>query len=175
MRRATVMFCAFAAALVVTLPRAGRAQLTEVQPGARVRVQAPGVVAGQFVGTVLQRTSDTVRIGAPNALPVDVPVSRISSFEISRGSSRTLGAGVGALWGTGVGAVIGLLTLTEASYYSSEGGAAYVLGSALGGAIWGAGIGALVGRERWDTFDLGRRSTVIAEPARGRLGVSIAF
>ena len=35
-----------------------RAQFTEVQPGARVRIQAPGIVAGRYVGTVLTRSAE---------------------------------------------------------------------------------------------------------------------
>lgn len=161
------------ALLAVAQP--ARAQLTEVQPGARVRVQAPGVVAGRFVGTVLQRTADTVRLGAPNALPVDVPVSRITSFEMSRGNSRMLGAGVGALWGGAIGLGIGLLVAAQDNSYFPVNSSEYVTSSTIGGAMWGAGIGALVGRERWDSFDLTSRSTMTLLPRRGGLGVSIAY
>jgi hypothetical protein len=158
--------------LPLRLPPTALAQLSEIQPGARVRVQAPGIVAGSFVGTVLQRTADTVRLGAPNALPIDVPVSRISSFEISRGNSRSLGAVVGTLWGAGIGLVLGAITAADA-YYSD--GGTYIVASTISGGVWGAGIGALVGKERWDAFDLGARSTMTIVPSRGRVGVAIAF
>ena len=65
-----------------------RAQLTEIQPGARVRIAAPGIVAGRYVGTVLTRSADTVELGAPGTSPIKVPIARITSVEVSRGSSR---------------------------------------------------------------------------------------
>lgn len=158
--------------LLLTIAQPARAQLTEVQPGARVRVRASGVVAGRFVGTVLQRNADTIRIGATNALPVDVPVSRISSFEISRGNSRALGGRAGMVWGAGVGLLVGLLTPGETFV---AGKAGYVVELVGAGVMWGGGIGAIVGREEWQSFELNDRPATTVEPRRGGLGVSIVF
>ena len=88
-----------AAVLTVALAFPLEAQLTEVQPGARVRVEAPGIVAGRYVGTVLTRTADTVVVGNPHAVPLRIPFARITAIEISRGKSRTEGAISGIKWG----------------------------------------------------------------------------
>jgi len=159
------------------------AQSNELQPGARVRVIAPGIVAGRYVGTILTRSGDTLQLGGPNAAPVNVPVNRITSLEISRGKSRLHGAGRGVLWGTPIGLVVGLASansLEDCTDFgcgdaSSGERGAYVLASTLGGALWGAGIGALVGRERWEHFDVGARSAFDFRDGRTRLGVAVKF
>jgi len=159
------------------------AQSNELQPGARVRVSAPGIVAGRYVGTVLSWNGDTLQLGGPNVAPVTVPMSRITSLEVSRGKSRLSGAGRGVLWGTPIGLVIGLASANSledctdfgCSDASSGERGAYVLASALGGALWGAGIGALVGRERWEQFDVTPRSAFDFRDGRTRFGVAVRF
>src|SRR5690348_13637680 len=103
-RRTALSICfAFTATAPVAF-----AQSNELQPGARVRITAAGIVANHYVGTVLSRNGDTLLLGGPNAAPVSVPVNRITSLEISRGKSRLHGAGRGVLWGAPIGLVIGL-------------------------------------------------------------------
>src|SRR2546423_138876 len=119
-----------------------RAQLAEALPGARVRIEAPGILAGRFVGTVLQRSPDTLRVGSPNNMPVDVPIARISSIEISRGSSRLLGTGHGAMWGGAIGLVIGIAGTACGDCYYGGTKEEMTVQSALGGAEVGAIIGA---------------------------------
>jgi hypothetical protein len=175
--------------LLVVLAPGARAQLAEAQPGARMRIQAPGIVAGRYVGTVLSRTADTLVLGSPNATPVRVPISRISSAEVSRGSSRGLGALQGLKWGVPIGLAIGVLAAVSSDnpddYYcgslpdcgQSDGSykAGLIGGGILGGAIWGAGIGALVGRERWERFDVTPRTSFDVRHGRARLGFSVGF
>ena len=169
-------------AVISALPVA-RAQSNELQPGARVRVSAPGIVANHYVGTVLSRSGDTLQLGGPNAAPVNVPVNRITSLEISRGKSRLRGAGRGVLWGTPIGLVVGLASansLEDCSDFgcgdaSSGERGAYVLASTLGGALWGAGIGAIVGRERWEHFDVGARTSLDYRDGRTRFGAAVRF
>jgi hypothetical protein len=171
-----------AALLPFALPSAN-AQLSELQPGARVRVTAPGIVANRYVGTVLSRSGDTLHLGGPNAAPVSVPLNRITSVEVSRGKSRLHGAGRGILWGAPIGLVIGLASANSledctafgCSDASSGERGAYVLASALGGALWGAGIGALVGRERWEQFDLTPHGAFDYRDGRTRVGVAVKF
>jgi hypothetical protein len=181
MRRQSILI---ALAIVPALALSARAQLTELQPGARVRIQAPGIVAGRFAGTVLTRTADTLVIGAPNATPVRVPIDRISSAEVSRGSSRSLGALRGVEWGAPIGLVLGLAaaaTTTSADYcfdctsHDNSYRTGLITEGVLGGALWGAGIGALIGRERWDRFDVAPRTSLDLRRGRASLGFAVGF
>ena len=162
---------ALALAYCIALP-VGAQMVTrpdEIQPGARVRIIAPGIVAGRYVGTVLSRSGDTLTVGSPNGLPFALPSSRITSLEISRGKSRSDGAKRGMKWGAPIGLVMGLLTVGFADdcYGCSNrtdnawgSGIAWVGLNAVSGALWGAGIGALIGRERWEGFDLPRHASL---------------
>jgi hypothetical protein len=174
------------ATMIVALSAAApaRAQLTEMQPGARVRIQAPGIVAGRYVGTVLTRGADTVELGAPGTAPIKVPFSRITSVEVSRGSSRSLGALRGLAWGVPIGLVVGVVAAagTDDDPYCfdvcSTGNsykASIIAASTLGGALWGAGIGAIVGRERWERFEIAPRSSFDLRNGRANLGFAVAF
>jgi hypothetical protein len=151
-----------------------RAQLAEALPGARVRVEAPGILAGRFVGTVLQRSPDTLRVGSPNNMPVDVPIARVSSIEISRGSSRLLGTGHGAMWGGAIGLVIGIAgTASCGDCYFGARKEEMIVQSALGGAELGAIIGAIIGRERWERFNLAPRPALRVYEGRPAIGLSL--
>jgi hypothetical protein len=173
-------------ALTAVAP-AARAQSNELQPGARVRVTAPGIVANRYVGTVLARHGDTLELGGPNAAPVRIPIERIASAEVSRGSSRADGAKRGLVWGIPIGLLAGALSdASRKSIPSSCYGdaacepdepstATQLLIGAAAGAAWGAGIGALVGRERWDHFDIGARSAFDRRDGRTRFGVAVRF
>jgi hypothetical protein len=176
---------AVAALLAVSLPRPLAAQMSELQPGARIRVQAPGIVAGRYEGTVLTRTADTIVVGGPNVSPVRVPLARVSSLEISRGNSRAEGAIAGMKWGVpimaGFGVVIGAAAASDDNTClgCSEIGSGDVVAVtalfALSGAIYGAGIGALIGRERWDQFDLAPRTSLRIQSGRIGLGLEFGF
>jgi hypothetical protein len=170
----------FALSISIMNPHPAAAQLSELQPGARVRVQAPGVVAGWYEGTVLTRSSDTLVVGAPNATPVHVPISRILAVEISRGMSRGDGAIRGMKWGVPIAATIGATIAavgTEGNCSTcdvtlGEGIAVTALFS-LSGAFYGATFGALIGRERWEQFDLGPHTSLRIRA--GRVGVGLEF
>lgn len=132
-------------------------RLAEVQPGSRVRVVAPGMLAGRYVATVITRTADSLVLAAPNTVPIRLPLAAITSIEISRGSSRWLGAQRGMAIGTPIGLGLGLLLAAAAadchncSAAASNRGAWFANGL-LSGVFYGAAIGALVGRERWEPF-----------------------
>ena len=137
------------------------AQMLEAQPGTRIRIEAPGVVAGRFDGIVLSRTPDTLTIASQNAAPLAIPVARITGMEVSRGSSRADGALRGVQWGAGVGAILGLIYLPVVhactNCVSKPGDGEVLENMVIGGTIWGAAIGAIVGRERWERFELAPR------------------
>jgi len=149
----------------------GRSMPDEVQPGARVRVRAPGIVAGRYVGTVLTRSGDTVSLGSPAGAPFAVPLSRMSSLEVSRGKSRMDGALRGIAWGAPIGLGLAVVAYGLGNYVecptcndepSRAEGVALIT---LSGAVWGAGLGAIIGRERWERFQLAPRAALGAHHA----------
>jgi hypothetical protein len=171
-----------ALALALT-PIFAHAQYSEAQPGTRVRIEAPGIVAGRFEGTVLSRENDIVRVGSPNAAPVDVPMNRITSFEISRGKSRWAGVGRGASVGLPIGLVLGLLASTgdaDARTYWDAGGrdtlsrGAIIAYGAFAGAFWGGAIGALIPKERWERFTTTPRTGFDPRSRRVMIGLALA-
>lgn len=137
---------------------AAHAQYIEARVGERIRFEAPGVLAGRYTGTVLQRTADSLLVGSPDAPPVGVALARIARLDVSRGRSAGAGAKRGLLIGAGVGGVAGLVFSRA---LLSEAGAgdltilvaplAIVVEAALGAAVGGA-IGAIVKREVWESY-----------------------
>ncbi|HEV7994266.1 MAG TPA: hypothetical protein VGP25_20750 [Gemmatimonadaceae bacterium] len=151
----------------------------ELQPGVKVRVAAPGIVAGRYVGTVLSRAGDTLTVGSPNGLPFVLPMSRISSLEISRGKSHADGAVRGIKWGAPIGAAFGLVTMSALNDCYECSGADIKLSwvglSTLSGVGYGALIGALIGRERWDDFDIPRHTAIGIHPGGASLALRYEF
>jgi hypothetical protein len=176
MSRTTFVFVLATCVLSSTLLRA---QTDELQPGVRVRITAPGIVAGRYVGTVLSRSGDTVMVGSPTAQPLAIPSSRIVSLEIRRGKSRGDGALRGIKWGIPIGLALGAVTVGFADCTDCSNDAGQALGwialNGVSGAIWGAGIGALIGRERWERFDLPRRAAIRVTPGGAMLGMRYDF
>jgi hypothetical protein len=161
---------AFAATLAPVLIAVGdaEAQFDEVVPGTRLRVQAPGVVAERYVGTVLERRADTLFVSNGPGSRVAVAARTITSLEIDRGRSRGAGAKVGAVWGAGVGTLAGLLSMSarNGSYDGADAAdsisaPAWVTMNAIAYGLIGAGIGAIVGRRRWERFDVPTRVSVL--------------
>jgi hypothetical protein len=164
------------------LASAGAQPLSELAPGARVRIRAPGIVAGRYTGTVLSRTADTLVVASSAAASARVPVSSLTSVEVSRGKSRSRGAFKGIAWGASIGLGVGLLTAAALSSDPSYGGPdgqskGELVAQALGGgAVWGVIIGAIVGSERWVRYDLPARTSLfpITPGGGARLGVRVA-
>jgi len=153
---------------------------SELQPGAKLRVAAPGIVAGRYEGTLLSRTPDTLKLGSPNGAPVAIPIARLTSVEVSRGKSHTAGALRGMMWGAPIGLVAGILSASAVTGECigctddySKGG--WIALSTFSGVLWGAGIGALVGRERWDEFQLAPRTAIGVSPDGVRLGMRLSL
>jgi hypothetical protein len=176
--RPSIAVCALLLALAGTAASAG-AQLTELQPGARVRVTAPGAIAGRLDVTVISRTADTLVIASPSLASVPVPISRITSLEVSRGSSRVAGALYGAMWGGAIGVGLGLLTESSYGcsdcYYDNGSRGEWVIAGGIAYGSIGAVIGAIAGRERWESFDLARRTSVGVRGGRPTVAMRIPF
>ena len=169
-----------------------RAQGTELRPGAKIRVIAPGIVAGRLEGTLLSRTRDSLTIGDPDKAPLSIPLAEITSVEISHGKSRAQGALNGVKWGAAIGAGFGLASMNSiktctGSPYSTPPNRVcglsptyadkqeFVGVMALGGIFYGSIIGAIAGSETWDRFELGTRPTIGMQSGRPALGMSVRF
>ena len=180
-----------AAVLTVALAFPLAAQLPEVQPGARVRVEAPGIVDGKFTAAVLSRTADTLVLGTGSVVPIHIPVGLISSLAISRGTSHADGARHGMKWGASImGALsgVGVITAgrrepcpTDRAKLWNEACGPLSVGEVVGstaflmlvGGVIGAPIGAIVGREHWDSSDLTRRTSL--HFGGDRVGLRVGF
>ncbi len=155
-------FVAVAWCVAMAIPRAEAqlAPLVEPQPGTRVRVQAPGVLAGPLEATVVTRARDTVTLTRHRGAPIPVPLAAITAAEVSRGRTHRDGAVTGLAWGASVGLAVGLLSAVTYDARSDACGAEpcendfspgeVVAGSFLAGAALGAGIGAIKGAEHWE-------------------------
>jgi hypothetical protein len=148
------------------------AQTTELRPGAYVRIRAPGVLAGEFEGAILNRGHDTLLVARTGAAPVAVPLGSITNAAVYRGRTRGAGAREGAKWGAGAGLGLGLFNVG----FSERSGAHYetgyhVVGVAAftaTGACVGALVGGIVRGERWERVQLPPRvapPTVATTPA----------
>jgi hypothetical protein len=163
----------------------GRTQLAELQPGGRVRVQAPEVVAGRLEATIIARSHDTVTLTTPRGAPIPVPLAAITAAEVSRGRTRRDGAVKGLAWGTGIGLAMGLLGAIGYDAGSDACGAEpcendlspgeLVAASFITGAALGAGIGAIVGAEHWDRLTIPAHVTVRQSRERLTLALAIPF
>lgn len=153
---------------------AASAQLAEIRPGARVRIRAPGEIAGRLTGVVLTRSADSVTIAGSGQTPVAVALAKLSTLDISRGKSRSGGALKGVAWGAAVGLGFGAIVPIDAENCSggltrckpiSRGQFMQLM--VLSSVVWGAGIGALIGSERWDSAVLPAR-VALFPPSRGQ-------
>jgi hypothetical protein len=160
----SVVAVAWCVAMAIPRAEAQLASLAEFQPGTRVRVQAPGVVAGPLEATVVARSRDTVTLTRQHGGPISVPLGAITAAEVSRGRSHGDGAVKGLSWGAGAGLVVGLLSAIVYDARSDACGlepcendlspGEVVAGGFLTGAVLGAGIGAIAGSERWERLTI---------------------
>jgi hypothetical protein len=160
---------------VFRLTRASAQVGDELQPGVRVRVRAPGVIAGELIGTIIRRTRDTLALADERGLQVAIPFAALSSVDISRGKGHSAAAVKGMAWGAGIGLVSGIAAASGVKSGDTLSKSEAIIGSTVGGAIVGAGIGALIGSERWERFQLPVH-IAIARQRRGlSLGVSMSL
>ncbi len=177
----TVTAIVWCSAMAIPRADAQLAQLVELQPGARVRVQAPGVVAGPLEATVVARARDTVTLTTSRGARVPVPLAAITAVEVSRGRSHRDGAVNGLAWGTGVGLATGLLSaiVDDAASAACAGEPCatdgtpgeIVAASFMTGAALGASIGAILGAEHWERLTIPTYVTV--RPSRTGLALAV--
>lgn len=129
-----------------------------IAPGDRVRVSAPGVVAGQVVGTIKELSPDTCVLqveGRP--WPVRLPLTSVTQLEVSRGHKSK--SGIGILVGGGLGFLGGYLIGTQTSLCETCGGSedekqktGLAFGTICGllGAAAGGELGAKSRVEQWE-------------------------
>ena len=177
----TTVGLAWCFAMAIARAEAQFAPLVELQPGTRVRVQAPGVVAGSLEATVLTRARDTVTLTRSRGGAVAVPLTAISVAEVSRGRSRRDGAVSGLAWGASVGVAVGLLSAVTYDARSTACGTEpcendfspgqVVAGGFMAGAALGAGVGAIKGAKHWEHLTI--PAYVAVQPSR--TGVTFAL
>ena len=177
-RRLQPAALALALAALAAPPAAAQAP---VDPGARVRVDAP-TVDGTF--WVVAATRDTLVLQRDSAGPAHrVPVAAIRRLDVSRGRRPPLARfGRGLLIGAGIGAAVGVVSGLASGddpqgFLSLTAEEKAVAGGVLAG-VGGATIGGLVGvlgrGERWERVDTGPRVALVAPPAGRGVGVRLA-
>lgn len=171
------------AMLVITAPIGLFAQQEmPVEPGARVRVSAPGVVAGQVVGTIKELRPDTCVLqveGRP--WPLVLPLASVTQLEISRGHKSK--SGIGILLGGSAGFLGGYLIGTQTSVCETCGGSeskgktGLAFGTILG--LLGAAVGGELGSkdrvEFWEEVPIERLRLSIRMYRASRLGVAASL
>lgn len=166
------------------------AQVLEVQPGAHVRITAPGVLGSRLDATVVARRGDTLSLVQRGVAPIELPISSLSRVEIYRGKSRLAGAKKGLLWGLAIGLPLGAVSTAGdnrewnkvddtcnsasgncATYTDLEQVAVVTVGSGL----FGAGLGAIIGKARWESLKLPANPAVGIVPSAGGVRATLSF
>jgi len=146
-----------AAALSFPVPLLSQA----LEPGQRIRVTAPDVLAERQVGQLLWLDVDSLVLGSVSA-PITqrwvIPPESITQLEASEG--RHGHAGRGFFLGAGVGLVGGLIGISGQGTCTGSGNygemcAMIVTGSAITGGLLGLLIGAATRSERWVSIPVG--------------------
>ena len=120
----TTLTAAVLAAILVVAPMGAQAQLAplaplvQVEPGARVRGQAPAAGMKRFDATVIANTGDTIVI-AKNGEVTRLPVERIRRLELYRGLDKKAGLRFGTVAGASSGFLFGGYAALIASAHAS--------------------------------------------------------
>jgi hypothetical protein len=164
--------------LLALTPFCATAQMIDLQPGSRVRVSSPGLIAGRIEGLVAQRTADSIVIVTSQPATYRIAVGSATSISRSLGKSRSRGALKGALWGGPIMLVLSATMTGDTELRRNYDGSVMPVSSflameTLGGAGIGALIGALIGSEQWASYETPARITVGHNSAR--VGASFSF
>jgi hypothetical protein len=173
--RAAAGPAAAAACLLVAADAFAGADATtpSLEPGTRVRVEAPGLARSRVVGTVRSLDGESLEFVADGSHePVRIARERISRLESSHGhGSRLVDALIGGLAGGAVGALVGKASTSKSGYMESAAEA----GAAILGALLGTTIGAVSPPgERWQDVPASRYRVSLAPRLDGQIGVKFA-
>ena len=168
--------------------------LPQLSPGVRVRIDAPGVLAGRLATTVVSRTRDSVKVrarerhepvkGEERLDYLTLALDRITFVEVSGGRSQLKGAAVGMLAGAAVGvalanmgAVVGAddnaQEVCKGNVDFCDGPRTYQ--AALFGATIGGFLGLFFGRERWTRVDFAPRTSLQRGVTGGMVALHLRF
>jgi hypothetical protein len=150
--RISLIFC-----FVLWVPRLEAqtsSRLPVLPPGSRIRIDAPGVVAHHFVGTLLLPVTDSLFLASEDGPPITIRPGQITSLEVSQGKSRLKSGMIGMLLAAPVGYALGHLYSREPEQQCNECPVAKnqredVMAMMMAGAGIGLVVGAAIGRERW--------------------------
>ena len=140
--------------LIALVSDSSRAQVPDwVRIGGRIRVTLTEGPEPEYIGTLLSREADTVRLRVEDrGDEIAVPMTDIARFDVSQGRKNHTGSG--ALVGLGVGAMTGMVVGWA---QAQDQDAAALLGGGLFGGL-GLGLGAIIGSrvlsERWEVVPL---------------------
>jgi hypothetical protein len=161
--------------LLIAMPVAAHAQMLDVQPGARVRVVAPGMVAGRVEGTVISRMGDSVVLATAQMTQIRLALGSVTSLDLYRGRSKAAGARKGALWTGAITAPLLILGEIGDATLSDAEKVGFV---AFGTGVWtgiGALIGMAVGAEDWSSYAF-KPTVDVATKGQGlRIGGRVSF
>jgi hypothetical protein len=168
--------------------------LPQLSPGVRVRIDAPGVLAGRLATTVVSRTRDSVTVrarerhepvkGEERLDYLTLALDRITFVEVSGGRSQLKGAAVGML----AGAAVGVALANMGAVVGADDNAREVcdrnvdfcegpptLQSAMAGATIGGFLGLFFGRERWTRVDFAPRTSLERGVTGGMVALHLRF
>ena len=137
---------------LLALPLSLQAQMLDVQPGARVRVTAPGLIAGRVEGTVINRTADSVVVATPGFAQYRLAFGSLATLEVYQGRSHGVGAKKGALWGAGVMLPFALLATIDTPRTSDALAVVAEVETVYAGV--GAIIGSIIGADSWSAYGM---------------------
>ena len=143
----------FFIAMLVCLASVAEAQITELLPGSRLRLQS-AIIPKQMDGTLMAHEGANLIIASSGALRTAVPHASIKQIRVSMGKSHGAGAIRGAKLGASIAGTLGLVlgwSAVSAGTFKSSLVIPFASQMAAGGAIWGLGIGAAIGAEKWKT------------------------
>jgi hypothetical protein len=155
----------------LALPLSLEAQMLDVRPGARVRVTAPGLVAGRIDGTVINRTDDSIVVATTSLAQYRLGLSSLATLEVYQGRNHGLGARKGALWGAGVMLPFAMIATIDAPRPGDAFGVIAECETVYAGI--GAIIGSIIGADSWGAHDLTPR--VGSSGGALRVGASLRF
>lgn len=125
--------------LAVAFPCALGAQLRAIEPGLRIRINAPSL-GGVLTGTLMAQRPDSLDIVTSRLKRQMIATSDIRALAVGTGDRRSLG------WTGGLVGSVGVLAAGVAEHAKLNDG---ILGGAIVGAFSGMLVGGFLSRERW--------------------------